>query len=79
MFFLVVSVFFAGMAPPAPEVMMRVFADDRELVMTGAFYMPFMSSGYLCRRITEVYFVILRRGERAGINFVRLSMSARYR
>lgn len=77
-FSLVVSVFFAGMAPPVPEVM-RVFVDVREPVMTGASYMPFMSSGYLCRRITEVYFVILRRVDRAGINFVRLSMSALHR
>ena len=60
-FSLFFSILFAGAALLVPEGMMRIFTNDRELILTGASYLRFMSVSYLCWGITEVYLAALDR------------------
>ena len=46
-----------------PELMMKVFTNDPELITLGASYLRFMSITYLCWGITEVYLAVLRVSE----------------
>ena len=59
-FSLLISLLFSGTALLAPEGMMRIFTNDRELVAIGASYLRCMSVCYLCWGITEVYLAVLR-------------------
>lgn len=59
-FSILISVLFAGLALLIPELMMRIFTNDAELIMIGASYLRFMSVSYLCWGITEVYLAVLR-------------------
>ncbi len=59
-FSLLISLLFSGIALLAPEGMMRIFTNDRELVAIGASYLRCMSVCYLCWGITEVYLAVLR-------------------
>ena len=59
-FSVTIALFFAGLAVFAPEAMMRIFTEDRELIAIGASYLRCMSVSYLCWGITEVYLAVLR-------------------
>ena len=59
-FSLLIALLFACAALFAPEQMMHIFTNDRELITIGASYLRFMSVSYLCWGITEVYLAVLR-------------------
>lgn len=50
----------SALAVLAPELMMKLFTDDAELIALGAGYLRIMSISYLCWSITEIYFSVLR-------------------
>lgn len=55
-----VTVVFAIAAFTIPELMMRVFTDDNELISLGASYIRIVGVSYLCWGIIEVYLSVLR-------------------
>ena len=57
---LVVSLAFAAAALFVPEMMMRVFTEDGELIRLGAVYLRYMSVTYICWGILEIYLSVLR-------------------
>ena len=59
-FSLALSGMFAAAVLLCPEMMMRVFTADPELVRIGASYLRIMSVCYLCWGVTEVYLAVLR-------------------
>ncbi len=59
-FSLVISLGFSGFAFFAPELMMKLFTNDTELITIGAGYLRVMAVTYLCWGIIEVYLAILR-------------------
>ena len=59
-FSIVISLVFAGMAMFFPELMMRLFTEDTELIAIGASYLRCVSIAYLCWGIIEIYVAILR-------------------
>lgn len=59
-FSLVISLGFSGFAFFAPELMMKLFTNEPELIDIGAGYLRVMSVTYLCWGIIEVYLAILR-------------------
>lgn len=67
-FSLVISMLFAGMALVFPELMMRLFTEDAELIAIGADYLRCVSVAYLCWGITEIYLSILRSIGRVTIS-----------
>lgn len=66
------SVLFAIAAVTIPELMMKLFTNEPELIALGASYLRVMSVAYLCWGVTEVYLAILRS---AGKAFVSMSMN----
>lgn len=67
-FSIVISAAFAGMALTVPELMMRLFTNDAELIGIGASYLRCMSVCYLCWGITEVYLAVLRSVGRVTVS-----------
>ena len=59
-FSLVISFGFSGFAFFAPELMMKLFTNEAELIRIGAGYLRVMAVTYLCWGIIEVYLAILR-------------------
>lgn len=59
-FSLVISILFAVMSFSIPQLMMRVFTDDAELIRLGAYYLRYISVSYLCWGLIEIYLSILR-------------------
>ena len=59
-FSIVISMVFAGLAFFAPELMMRLFTEDAELITLGASYLRCVSVAYLCWGVIEIYVAILR-------------------
>ena len=59
-FSLVISLAFSSAALLIPELMMKIFTNDTELITLGASYLRFMSETYLCWGVTEVYLAVLR-------------------
>ncbi len=57
---LTASLAFAIAAITIPDLMMKLFTNDAELIGLGAGYLRIMSIAYLCWGITEVYLAILR-------------------
>lgn len=68
-FSLGLSMLFAVVVLLCPQLMMRVFTNDTELIALGATYLRVMSITYLCWGMTEVYLSILR-----SIGKVQISM-----
>lgn len=54
------SLGFAALAAGIPQVLMRVFTSDPELIALGARYIRILSGCYLCWGVTEVYIAVLR-------------------
>lgn len=69
-FALLSSVLFSMAAFCCPELMMRLFTNDPELIAIGASYLRVMGMTYLCWGVTEVYLSILR-----SLGQVRVSMA----
>lgn len=59
-FSLVISAVFALAALSIPELMMKLFTNDPELIRLGASYLRILSVSYLCWGIIEIYLSILR-------------------
>lgn len=59
-FSMAISAVFALAAFTVPQVLMRLFTDDAELISIGAGYLRIMGITYLCWGIIEVYMSVLR-------------------
>ncbi len=59
-FSMAISVLFALAAFTVPQLLMRLFTDDAELISIGAGYLRIMGITYLCWGIIEVYMAVLR-------------------
>ncbi|MDD6402130.1 MAG: MATE family efflux transporter [Lachnospiraceae bacterium] len=66
-FAIISSVAFALAALFIPELMMRVFTSDEELIKVGVEYIRWISISYLCMGIIEVYMSVLRSIGRVAI------------
>ena len=74
-FSIVISLAFASVALLIPELMMKVFTNDQELIVLGASYLRFMSITYLCWGITEIYLAVLRSLGRVTISMAMNMMA----
>lgn len=59
-FSILISLCFSAFALFAPELMMKLFTNDAELITIGAGYLRVMALTYLCWGIIEVYLSVLR-------------------
>ena len=69
-FSLIVSLCFSAFALFAPNLMMRLFTNDAELIAIGAEYLRVMSVTYLCWGVVEIYLSILRSIGRVTVSMV---------
>lgn len=69
-FSMLITLLFSGFALVAPELMMKLFTSDAELIQIGAGYLRVMSLTYLCWGFTEIYLAILRSVGRVTIAMV---------
>lgn len=63
-----ISVLFSLLALTIPQMMMKVFTNDPELITLGASYLRFVSVSYLCWGIIEIYLAILRSTGQVAIS-----------
>lgn len=59
-FSLLITLVFSGFALFAPELMMKLFTTDAELIQIGAGYLRVMSVTYFCWGFIEIYLAVLR-------------------
>lgn len=59
-FSLLITFLFSGFALLAPELMMKLFTNDMELIQIGAGYLRVMSLTYFCWGFIEIYLAVLR-------------------
>lgn len=59
-FSLMITLVFSGFALLTPELMMRLFTTDAELIRIGAGYLRIMSFTYFCWGFIEIYLAVLR-------------------
>ncbi len=69
-FSVLITLVFSGFAAFAPELMMRLFTPDVELIQIGAGYLRVMSVTYLCWSIIEIYLAILRSIGKVTVSMV---------
>lgn len=69
-FSMAISVLFALAAFTVPQLLMRLFTDDAELISIGAGYLRIMGITYLCWGIIEVYMAVLRSIGRVAVCLV---------
>ena len=67
-FSLSVTVLFAAAALTVPELMMRVFTPDQELIAIGAGYLRNVAAAYLCWGLIEMYLATLRSVGRVAVS-----------
>ena len=67
-FSIIISGIVALIAFTAPQLMMKIFTSDQELISIGSSYLRIMGITYLCWGITEVYLAILRSIGRVTIS-----------
>ena len=67
-FSLAVSLLFSLAALTVPQLMMRVFTPDEELIRIGAEYLRNIAFAYLCWGITEIYLATLRSIGRVAVS-----------
>ena len=65
----------AGIAFTMPQMMMRLFTDNAELIRIGASYLRVMGVTYLCWGITEIYLAVLRSLGRVTISMAMNMMA----
>ena len=63
-FSVLISSLFAFPAMLVPELMMKVFTNDPELIGLGAEYLRIVSISYLCWSVSDIYLSVLRSIER---------------
>lgn len=63
-FSVLISSLFAFPAMFIPELMMKVFTNDPELIGLGAAYLRIVSISYLCWSVSDIYLSVLRSIER---------------
>lgn len=66
-FSLLISALAALSAFTIPELMMRLFTPDPELIAIGAEYLRLVGVAYLCWGVTEIYLAVLRSVGRVAI------------
>jgi len=66
-FSLIIASIFAACAFLIPELMMKIFTNDVELIALGASYLRWMGIAYLCWSVIEVYMAVLRSVDRVKI------------
>ena len=59
-FTIAIAALCAGAAAFVPELMMKVFTNDPELIQIGSSYLRIISVSYLCWGISEIYMSVLR-------------------
>lgn len=69
-FSLLITVFFSAFAFFAPELMMKIFTNDAELIGIGAGYLRVMSVTYLCWSMIEIYLAVLRSIGKVTISMI---------
>lgn len=69
-FSIVISLCFSAFALFAPELMMKLFTTDAELITIGAGYLRVMSLTYFCWGIIEIYLAVLRSIGRVTVSMV---------
>ena len=69
-FSIVISLCFSVFALFAPELMMKLFTNDAELIAIGAGYLRVMSLTYFCWGIIEIYLAVLRSIGRVTVSMV---------
>ena len=69
-FSLLITLCFSAFAFFAPQLMMRLFTNDAELIAIGAGYLRVMSVTYLCWGVVEIYLAILRSIGRVTVSMV---------
>lgn len=69
-FSIVISLCFSAFALFAPELMMKLFTNDAELIAIGAGYLRVMSLTYFCWGIIEIYLSVLRSIGRVTVAMV---------
>lgn len=69
-FSILISLCFSAFALFAPELMMKLFTNDAELIAIGAGYLRIMAVTYLCWGIIEVYLSVLRSIGRVTVSMV---------
>jgi len=69
-FSMVITLCFSAFAFFAPQLMMRLFTNDTELIAIGSRYLRVMSVTYLCWGIVEIYLAILRSIGQVTISMV---------
>ena len=74
-FSIVISLLFAIPAMTIPNLMMKLFTNDAELISLGGAYLRIVSISYLCWSITEIYLSVLRSIERVKTSTI-LNVSA---
>lgn len=74
-FSLLITLCFSAFALFAPQLMMKLFTNDAELIAIGAGYLRVMSVTYLCWGVIEIYLAILRSIGRVTVSMV-LNMAA---
>lgn len=67
-FSMIISAAFALCALTIPNLMMRLFTPDPELISIGSSYLRILSVAYLCWGVTEVYLAVLRSIGRVAIS-----------
>ncbi len=66
-FSVIVSLIMTVCALTIPDLMMKIFTSDPELIAIGATYLRVVTFSYLCWSITEIYMATLRSVERVAI------------
>lgn len=69
-FSLLITLCFSAFALFAPELMMKLFTNDAELITIGASYLRVMSVTYLCWGVIEIYLAILRSIGRVTVSMI---------
>lgn len=69
-FSIIISLCFSAFALFAPELMMKLFTNDSELIAIGAGYLRVMSLTYFCWGIIEIYLSVLRSIGRVTVAMV---------
>lgn len=67
-FSITISVLFSASALICPQLMMRLFTNDAQLITLGASYLRCVSLSYLCWGIIEVYLATLRSIGRVAVS-----------
>lgn len=69
-FSILISLCFSAFAFFAPELMMKLFTNDAELIAIGAGYLRVMALTYLCWGVIEIYLSVLRSIGRVNVSMI---------